>query len=117
MCKFFKVELNNHHRAINDAEATGWCFLKMINDLYDKFEIKDFEVINTKISNEESFKHVIPKHINLIAKNQTGYRNLFEITSLSLTKTFYKEPRLLRSILDKYRETTQIGRASCRERV
>lgn len=109
MCKFFKVELNNHHRAINDAEATGWCFLKMIIDLYDKFEVKDFEIINTKISNEESFKHVIPKHINLIAKNQVGYRNLFEISSLSLTKTFYKEPRLLRSILDKYREGIIIG--------
>lgn len=31
MCQRLGVELNNHHRAVADATATAYCFIKMMD--------------------------------------------------------------------------------------
>ena len=36
MCKKFDIELTQHHRAIYDAEATGYLLLKMLKDADEK---------------------------------------------------------------------------------
>jgi DNA polymerase-3 subunit alpha len=43
-------------------------------------------------------------HLVLIAKNQTGYKNLIKLSSLAYLEGFYYKPRIDKEILKKYRE-------------
>ena len=43
-------------------------------------------------------------HIVLLAKNQTGYRNLITMVSLGWTEGFYYKPRIDRDLLKEYHE-------------
>lgn len=36
LCKKFDIDLTQHHRAIYDAEATGYLMLKMLKDAMEK---------------------------------------------------------------------------------
>ncbi|MDJ1631632.1 exonuclease domain-containing protein [Bacillus velezensis] len=36
LCKKFDIELTQHHRAVFDAEATGYLLLKMLKDAAEK---------------------------------------------------------------------------------
>ena len=50
-------------------------------------------------------------HIILLARNQTGLRNIYKLVSLSHIDYFYKRPRLPRSVLQAHREGLIIGSA------
>ena len=43
-------------------------------------------------------------HLVLLAKNQTGYKNLVKLNSLSYTEGFYYKPRIDYDLLEKYSE-------------
>ncbi len=106
--RYFKVNLEQHHRAIYDTEATGEVFLHMLNDARKNgiTNIKDFNILSDK---SNAYKHTISKHINLIVQNQVGLRNLFHIVSTASTTNFHREPRLLKSFLEKNREGILVG--------
>ena len=53
-------------------------------------------------------------HLILLAENNTGYENLMKIVSAGHIEGFYFKPRIDKTVLRKHSE---IGRASCRERV
>jgi DNA polymerase-3 subunit alpha (Gram-positive type) len=98
----------SHHRGDYDAEATALVFYKMSCKLKDR----NFETINdlTKlVSKDEIYKFGNGYHINVLCKNKTGLKNLFQIISLANTKYIYKVPRILRSEIDNYREGLLIG--------
>ncbi len=50
-------------------------------------------------------------HIILLAKNETGLRNLYKLVSLSHINYFYYKPRLPRSVIEAHREGLLIGSA------
>ncbi len=50
-------------------------------------------------------------HIILLAKNQTGIKNLYKLVSLSHIKYFHKKPRLPRSVIQENREGIILGSA------
>src|SRR5687767_4693037 len=50
-------------------------------------------------------------HLVLLAKNQTGYRNLMKHSSLSYVEGFYSRPRVDRELLARYREGIVVSSA------
>ncbi len=106
--KFFKVHLEQHHRAEYDTRATSEVFLHMLRDARSKgiTNIKDFNMLSEK---SDAYKYSISKHINILAKNKTGLRNLFKIVSDANTTHFYREARLLKSVLQENREGLIVG--------
>ena len=97
-----------HHRGDYDAEGTALVFHKMLKKLVSRnFEtIKDLDKL---VSKDEIHKYGTSYHVNIIAKNKKGLKNLFKIISLANTKYLYKTPRILRSEIDKLREGLLIG--------
>ena len=63
----------------------------------------------TLVSKEEIHKYGRAHHVNILAKNKTGLKNLFKIVSLANTTYLYKTPRILRSKIEENREGLLIG--------
>lgn len=103
LCRYFKVQLNGHHRAINDAKATTEVFLHLIK-LLRKAGINRFKDINLMIEKDKIFKFPYPKHINLLVNQQEGLKNLYRILSEALTTYFNREGKIIKSYLDKHRK-------------
>ena len=108
LCTYFDVELLQHHRAINDATATAYCFIKMVNDLFDA-NIFYYGDINKCINEEGVFDLAYPTHFAILAKNAIGKKNLYEIVSDSNTVHFFKKPLMLKSVVNKHREGILVG--------
>ena len=108
--KRYKVEFSEdaHHRADYDAEATALVFWKMLEKL-DSNNIETMDKIDTLIDHKDIHKFGNTSHINLLATNKIGIKNLFKIISLANTDYLYKTPRIPRSIIKKYREGLLIG--------
>lgn len=99
---------DSHHRGDYDAEATAIVFHKMMKKLHDR----NFETIadlDQLVSKDEIHKYGRTYHVNLLAKNKVGLKNLFRIISLANTTYLYKTPRILRSELNRLREGILIG--------
>lgn len=43
-------------------------------------------------------------HLLLLAKNETGYKNLIKLSSIAYTEGFYYKPRIDHEVLEKYKE-------------
>src|SRR5690606_40416687 len=69
LTKFFKVNLEAHHRAIYDAYATAEIFLGMLQNFY-KEEIMTYYEINAAIEEEMVWPHPIPYYATILAQNQ-----------------------------------------------
>lgn len=109
LCKAFDIELVSHHRAIYDAEATGYLLWKMVTDAREKGLRRHYELNNNM--GKGDFHRIRPSHCTILAKNQTGLKNLYRLVSLSHLDYFYRTPRIPRSKLVEHREGLLIGSA------
>nr|WP_240056501.1 PolC-type DNA polymerase III [Bacillus mesophilum] len=108
LAKKFDVELTQHHRAIYDAEATGYLLLRMLKDAANQ-GIEYHDQFNDNMGKGNAFQRARPYHCTLLAQNETGLKNLFKLVSISHIDYFYRVPRLPRSLLQKYREGLLVG--------
>lgn len=108
--KHLKVPLNDHHRAVADAEATARVLLKLFEMLKEK-EITTLEAINLYARNHFDYSMREMKHVIVLAKNLTGLKNLYQLVSHSHLKTYYRKPRIPKSLLAEKREGLLIGSA------
>ena len=103
------IELEGAHRAINDTRATAKMFIRMIEDLNKK----GLDVNNYAHSEKNVEKVLAEKayHIIIFAKNYVGLKNLYKIVSYSHLHYFKKKPKILKSMLNRYKEGLLIGSA------
>lgn len=105
------VSLENHHRAVNDAEATAEIFVKMISLLREK-GAESFNQVNAMgATSVELVKRLPSYHVILLAKNDLGRINLYRLVSASHLTYYSKRPRIPKSLLMKYREGIIVGSA------
>ncbi len=110
LAKKLDVELTQHHRAIYDAEATGYILLKMLRDAAEK-EIEYHDQLNDHMGQGNAYQRSRPHHCTLLAQTDVGLKNLFKLISLAHLQYFYRVPRIPRSQIEKYREGILIGSA------
>ena len=96
LAKKFDIELTQHHRAIYDAEATGYLFLKMLKDAIEK-GIEYHDQLNDNMGKGNAYQRARPYHCTLLAQTQVGLKNLFKLVSFSHMNYFYRVPRIPRS--------------------
>ncbi len=98
----------SHHRGDYDAEGTALVFYKMLKKL-DNRNIERMNQLDELVSRDEIHKYGKSYHVNLLAKNKVGLKNLFKLISLANTKYLYKTPRILRSEIENNREGLLVG--------
>ncbi len=109
IAKHLDVDLVNHHRAVDDAQATAEILLKILDMLREK-GITSFKQIN-QLNENRDFTNLESFHIVLLAKNLTGLKNLYKLVSESHINYFHRRPRIPKSLLETYREGLIIGSA------
>ena len=102
MAKHLGVSLENHHRAVDDAEATAHIFMKMMNMVLSKGAYKLNEIDDVY---DTDVKLMDTMNTMILVKNQVGLRNLYELTSRAHID-FYgqKKPRIPKSLLTELRD-------------
>ncbi|WP_071395303.1 PolC-type DNA polymerase III [Bacillus tuaregi] len=110
LAKKLDVELTQHHRAIYDAEATGYILMKMLKDTAEK-GIEYHDQLNDNMGQGNAYQRARPYHCTLLAQTDIGLKNLFKLVSISHINYFYRVPRIPRSQLEKYREGIIVGSA------
>ncbi len=111
VAKTLKISLENHHRAVDDAECTAEIFMKFI-EMLAKEEVYTLEEMNEMgKSSVDAVRKLHSFHIIILAKNQTGRINLYKLVSESHLTYFYKRPLIPKSLIMKYREGLILGSA------
>ena len=111
LSKKYNINLEQHHRAIYDSEATGhlcWLFVKKAKE---DFGVEYHDEFNQHIGEGDAYKRARPFHVTILAKTQAGLKNLFKLISMSNVNYYYRVPRIPRSKLSELREGLIIGSA------
>ena len=111
VAKRLNVSLENHHRAVDDAQCTAEIYLKMLPLLEDRQVLSLRQIEDFCIPTPDTIKRLRTHHCILIAKNTTGRTNLYTMISESHLTYFFKKPRIPKSLLMKHREGIIVGSA------
>ena len=112
VAKALNVSLENHHRAVDDAEATAGIFLKFVEMLKKQHGMETLDDLNVFNQAEDSAIMKMPTyHVIILAKNDLGRVNLYRLVSWSHVRFFSRRPRIPKSLLNQYREGLIIGSA------
>ncbi len=111
LCKFFKIPLENHHRAVDDAEATAHIFLKLMARMESKGVTTLSGLNELAASSDEKIRKSPSNHIILLAENETGRVNLYRLVSQSHIRFFHNQAKIPKTLIEKYREGLIIGSA------
>ncbi|MBF0935720.1 MAG: PHP domain-containing protein, partial [Abiotrophia defectiva] len=103
--------LEQHHRAVYDSETTGYVCYKLLDQAKEQYGMVRHDQLNEQVGKGDSYKQARPFHATLIAKNQEGLKDLFKLISASNVQYFFREPRIPRSLLTKYRDNLLVGTA------
>ncbi len=106
------VSLENHHRAVDDAECTALIYQKLCNILKKKGYSKLSEAAEHLKPSVDAIRKMHPFHCIVLIKNETGRVNLYKMISQShLTYFGGRFPKIPKSMLATHREGLIIGSA------
>jgi len=102
-----------HHRASDDAKTVAHMMEHFLETLTAQSltNIDDLNVHLAGLQTEGSRQSGPARHIILLAKNQTGLKNLYKLISASHLDHFYRTPRIPKSLLSRHRDGLIIGSA------
>lgn len=109
LAKRFDVVLEQHHRAIYDAETTGHLLEIFLKDLTSEYEITNLLHMNDYIGQGDSYKRSRPTHATLLVSSNEGLKNLYHLVSIGLTEYYYRTPRIPHRVLKEYRKGILVG--------
>lgn len=109
LAKKYNVVLEHHHRANQDAEATGYLMFKLLDAFNARFHEADLGKMNDYAKYGQVYKRAKPSHMSVLALNQEGLKNMYKLVSLASTKYFYRIPRTPKSELRKYHKGLLFG--------
>lgn len=111
VCKTLGISLENHHRAVDDAEATAHMFVRFIKMLEEE-NIHTLTQVNTLgASSPDLIRKSTSYHAIILAKNDLGRTNLYRLVSESHLNYYNRHPRIPKSLVMKYREGLILGSA------
>jgi DNA polymerase-3 subunit alpha (Gram-positive type) len=108
IAKYLKINMGSHHRAIDDARTTTTILIHCFNILKER-GLCTLSEINSEYLKNQDYKKLNYYHVILLAKNQTGLKNLYKLVSFSNLDYFYKKPRMPKSLIEEYREGLIVG--------
>ncbi len=111
VAKTLNISLENHHRAVDDAECTALIFVKFIKMLAEQNIHTLSQVNELGASSTEAVKKMPSYHAIILAKNDLGRINLYRLVSESHLNYFHRMPRIPKSLVMKYREGLILGSA------
>ncbi len=111
VAKTMGVSLENHHRAVDDAEATAEIFVKFISLLKEAGADTLAKVNAMGDSSPDIIKRLPSYHAIILAENNLGRENLYRLVSESHLTYYSKRPRVPKSFLMKHREGLILGSA------
>ena len=111
VAKTLGVSLENHHRAVDDAEATAWIFLKFIPMLAERGVTTLRQINELGESGPEVIKRLPSYHAIILAKNDLGRINLYRLISESHLTYYNKRPRIPKSLIKRCRDGLLLGSA------
>ena len=111
VAKALGISLENHHRAVDDAGCTAEIFIKFIEMLKEQGAESLDRVNAIGSTSVDAIKKMPTYHAVIIARNETGRRNLYRLISLSHIDYYARRPRIPKSVYLKYSEGLMIGSA------
>lgn len=110
LAELYRLGDFNHHRASDDAEMLALIFDKMSSRMKEE-GIYDISRMNYVMSEKADPLKLRTYHQIIIAKNQTGLKNLYKLVSDSYLKYYRRHPRIPKTRLSELREGLIIGSA------
>ena len=112
VAEHLKLPAFNHHRASDDAATVAY-MLPPFFQMMEKMGLHKLSDINPYMPNlrKGGKARRQPKHLIVLAKNQTGLRNLYKLISLSHLEHFKRVPIMPKSLINENREGLIIGSA------
>lgn len=124
LAKSLSVEYNRDvaHRADYDAEVLSYVFKKLLNSALSKglYTLQDLQNLQSKELTLKQRK----SHVNVLAKNQKGLKDIFKLVTISHTDTLdvagkvnakssgevvVAVPTIMKDTLDEYRNDLYVG--------
>ncbi len=111
VAKALKIPLESHHRAVDDAGCTARIFEEFLKMLKER-DLTSLEEVNGLCrASEDTIKKLPSYHAIILARNETGRRNLYTLISHSHIQYYHRRPRIPKSDFLAHREGLFIGSA------
>ena len=111
VAKALNISLENHHRAVDDVGCTAEIFVKFVQMLKER-ELTTLAKVNEFGDlNPDSIKKLPTYHVIILARNDIGRVNLYQLVSASHLVYYNRRPRIPKSVLNEHREGLIVGSA------
>ncbi len=105
----------NHHRATDDASTVAYMLVPFFKKLKEEHDIHTLAPINRWVAgqNQKRKGKRRARHLIVLARNQTGLRNLYKLVSKAHLEHFERKqyPVMPKSLIDENREGLIMGSA------
>ncbi|MCM1100874.1 MAG: PolC-type DNA polymerase III [Clostridium sp.] len=112
VAKTLGVSLDNHHRAVDDAECTAHIFVRFVKLLREEHGVTDLAQLNELGTDSgDLIRRLRTYHVIILAKNDLGRIHLYHLISDSHLKYYNRHPRVPKSLVERYRDGLIVGSA------